>query len=611
MGLPNTQNSTKTADQYSNKSAGIVVTPGTYEAIVKDNVDATRTGALTVALLGFGTDLDDPASWKVVRYSSPFMGQTSASKRAGQDQTWNTNSPHSYGMWFVPPDIDNKVLVTFVGGDHNNGYWFGCIPFENNIHMVPGISSASWHGGGPEPVVDYNTNDPASTSTKANFWNRAKTVHDYQNQVWTRQGLLNDPDRGPGISSAFREMPSRVFGISTPGPELAASSGTEVVTDGTTPPVDKRVAARQGGHQFVMDDGTADGKSQLIRLRTSNGNMLLMNDSAGFIYMINSAGTAWFEMDKTGNVRIYSGGKFEVHGTSGITLETPGPLNLSGSSVSIVAKSSLSMSGMSATLTGMTSCSVGGMGSTSLSGSAVGVKALMCATVSGMMGVGISGACVTLNCKPPMPPSPSMPGQATPGPTAEPYTGHQSGATNSPAGSASYGAANGVNDGQAGNYGAAASFGINPSTPGYYGVYTNANGPIKFNTGFQGGFAGQAANSGATSALNQFDANSVLYTNVNINLPVATSGFAVNTKDPNVALVSGLSQGEKQNNPGDLVDRLDDPFAVGQTNGLNVYATPEDGIAALSLALDLIQADGYTTVSDVIQQYVARKGKVV
>ena len=99
MGLPNTQNSTKTADQYSNKSAGIVVTPGTYEAIVKDNVDATRTGALTVALLGFGTDLDDSASWKVVRYSSPFMGQTSASKRAGENQAWNTNSPHSYGMW--------------------------------------------------------------------------------------------------------------------------------------------------------------------------------------------------------------------------------------------------------------------------------------------------------------------------------------------------------------------------------------------------------------------------------------------------------------------------------------------------------------------------------
>jgi hypothetical protein len=242
----------------------------------------------------------------------------------------------------------------------------------------------------------------------------------------------------------------------------------------------------------------------------------------------------------------------------------------------------------------------------------VGVKAMMCATVSGMMGVSLSGACVTLNCKPPMPPSPAMPPPPGPeGPTKEPYSGHQSGATNSPAGSPSYGASNGVNEGAAGKYGAAGSFGLTPNTPGYYGVYTNANGPIKFNPGFQGGFLGQAVNQGATAALNQFDQNSVLYTNVNLNLPVASSGFAVNTKDPSVVSAEGLTQGEKQNNPGDLVDLLDDPFAAGQANGLNVYATPEDGIAALSLALDLIQADGYTKISDVIQQYVARKGKVI
>jgi hypothetical protein len=514
-------------------------------------------------------------------------------------------------MWFVPPDIDNRVMVIFVNGDPEKGYWIGCIPEWPNMHMVPGISSGSWHGEGPEPLVEYNDREDGSKGTESTFYKRAKTIHDYQNQVWARQGLLKDPDRGPGISSAFRETPSRVFGISTPGPEIDVAAGAVDDEGVDIPPTDTRVKARQGGHQFVMDDGTYDGKSQLVRLRTSNGNMLLMNDSAGFIYMINSAGTAWFEMDKTGNVRIYSGGKFEVHGQSGITLETPGPLNLSGSTVSIVAKSSLSMSGSSASLNGMSSCSVGSMGTTSLSGMQVGVKALMCATVSGMMGVSISGACVTLNCKPPSPPSPSQPGQAVEGPTKEPYTGHISGPTNSPAGSASYGAASGVNDGIAGKYGAAGSFGASPNSPGYYGVYTNANGPIKFNPGFQGGFLGTAANQGQTASLNQFDRNSVLYTNVNIRLPLATNGFAVNTRDPEVAAVAGLRPGEKQNNPGDLIGILDDPFAMGQANGLNVYATPEDGIAALSLELDLIQAGGYTKVSDVIQQYVARKGKVI
>ena len=71
-----------------------------------------------------------------------------------------------------------------------------------------------------------------------------------------------------------------------------------------------------------------------------------------------------------------------------------------------------------------------------------------------------------------------------------------------------------------------------------------------------------------------------------------------------------MTQGEKQNNPGDLNGLLEDPFAIGQTNGLNLYSTPEDGIAALGVALDIIQSDGAITVADFIQGYMDRKGNI-
>ena len=38
------------------------------------------------------------------------------------------DSQQSYGMWFVPPDVGNRVLVMFVEGNANKAYWIGCIP---------------------------------------------------------------------------------------------------------------------------------------------------------------------------------------------------------------------------------------------------------------------------------------------------------------------------------------------------------------------------------------------------------------------------------------------------------------------------------------------------
>jgi len=583
---------------------GIRIDSGPFVGVVKSNIDASRSGALAVWIPELGGKPEDPSNWRTVRYASPFFGVTPRDIKA-KGQGFVPDSPHSYGMWFVPPDVENRVICTFIGGDPNRGYWFACIPEWPNFHMVPGISSGKWHGGGPEPLVDFNDQADGAESTKSEFYKRAVTPHDYQKQVWARQGLLQDPDRGPGNSSAFRETPSRVFGISTPGPELQLPSGEE------NQHAKMEVTGRQGGHQFVMDDGDINGNSQLIRLRTSNGNMLLMNDSAGFIYLINSQGSAWFEMDKTGNVRIFSQAKIEMHATAGFCFETPTSFTVSAGTINLSSKGPVKISGATADLMGMGGVKVGGPGDLHLSGKKSYLSGKSCVGISGGAHIDMKAGCITLNTKKvteASAPSPAMPCQ---GPTHEPYGGHQAGRTNSPVSSAGSGATNGVPEGNSGTYGAAGSFGITPRTPGYYGAYTNATGPIKFNPGLQGSYEGQAANQGTTALLNQYDRNSILYTNVNIKLPFATGGFAVNVRDPEVARVTDLTLGERQNNPGDLTGLEEDPFAIGITNGLNVYASPEDGIAALSLALDLIQADGANTVEEIIQGYVQRKGNVI
>ena len=342
--------------------------------------------------------------------------------------------------------------------------------------------------------------------------------------------------------------------------------------------------------------------------------MLLMNDSAGIIYLINSGGSAWFELDGSGNIRAFSQGKIEMHATAGFTFDTPGPFKVKASTIDLAATGAFKASGSTADLSGSQGVKVGGKMDLHLSGMKVHISGKMCVGITAAQHIDLKGSCITFNTTKPTEASAPAAAEGAEGPTREPYSGHANSKFSNPASSVSYAAASGVPAGPAGSYGASSSFGLTASVPAYYGVQTNANGPIKFNPGFQGSLAGQGSNQGASASYNVFDSHSVQYTNAALKLPISASGFAVNVVDPksiNASVAAGLTPGEAQNNPGSISNLSLDPFAIGQVNGLNVYSTPEDGIAALTLLLDLIQADGAKTIQDFVTAYVSKKGKVI
>ena len=64
---------------------------------------------------------------------------------------------------------------------------------------------------------------------------------------------------------------------------------------------------------FIMDDGDANGDSNIMRLRTSTGHQILMDDKKGIVYVATASGNAWIEMDNTGNTNMFSAGNFSVH----------------------------------------------------------------------------------------------------------------------------------------------------------------------------------------------------------------------------------------------------------------------------------------------------------
>lgn len=334
----------------------ILLDAGPYIGIVKYVIDNTRSGRLAVYIPSLGgSDPDNSAYWYVVSYASPFRGKTRGmvtnAESTQQATDYNgsdteENSFQSYGMWMVPPDVGSRVLCIFVEKKASQGYWFACIDHSYNSHMTPGIGAADttaaemvWDPGkfnthkklqnyiqlpsGEIPARMPVSEAPYKNQLQDASLNREiynpnlnqikKFPHVYQNLVLGKQGLCFDTSRGTTSASSLRETPSQVFGISTPGRYWSMSdesSSQQALASGNDAFVLKNF--RVGGHQFVMDDGTTDGKDQGIRIRSSKGNMILLDDTNEQIYIVNSQGTAWVEMSPSGKIDIFSTGDFSV-----------------------------------------------------------------------------------------------------------------------------------------------------------------------------------------------------------------------------------------------------------------------------------------------------------
>ena len=306
--------------------------PGPYIARITSHLDPTFMGGVE-AVLEQGT-LNNPEFQDYVfplQYLSPFYGVTS-SDFEGSDEKNFYDVQKSYGMWMVPPDVGTRVLCIFVNGDPNQGFWIGCIADRNQNHMIPGIAASAkvaWAPGQKEkydvdavPVAEFHRKKIKGAYEPNS---QLKPVHPFADRLLT-QGLLADAARGVTSSSARREFPSRVFGISTAG---APDGKSPVKPIGYKDPGQTMVpTSRLPGHQFVMDDGDKSGENKLIRLRSGGGHQVLLNDSQNIIYIANAEGTAWMEFTASGKIDIYAKDSVSIHSEADFNFRADRDINL-------------------------------------------------------------------------------------------------------------------------------------------------------------------------------------------------------------------------------------------------------------------------------------------
>ena len=337
--------------------------------------DSTKNGVLFVILptKGAGQRLGNnkgkltyqEAEVIPVRYACPFGGTSHI--RFAKPGTSDFQTPdyadtqHSYGMWMIPPDIGAKVLVIFAEGQVDQGFWFSCIrdDFANSAlpdfpaQRVASTDSETQNRYGtdtqfiPSSEVNWSAVPKKAPLTDGTYDSKADDIyrapHTPKADQLAVQGLLQDAVRGITTTSARRESPSQVFGISTPGPVDRINLAGNVGKVGPDGDVDY-IPTRLGGHVFIMDDGQlptsgsddivsqAASKNkpigEMIRLKSRTGHQILMHDEKGLIYISNAKGTAWIELTESGKIDIFSNDSISVFASKDLNLTAGRDVNI-------------------------------------------------------------------------------------------------------------------------------------------------------------------------------------------------------------------------------------------------------------------------------------------
>jgi hypothetical protein len=335
-------------------------------AMVVSHGDSTYMGRLKVELLrNAGNDNDkSPGQIIEVDYMTPFYGTTNIDYVDPDPDDYN-NTQKSFGMWMIPPTPGSYVMVIFHNGKIERGFWIGCLPgldIGSNF-SVPGVAATKYNLDDASkriPVAEYNkiAQGVQKEETKAD-----KPRHLFADVLET-QGLLEDDIRGITTSSARRETPSMVFGISTPGPvdkngkqgeigeapkkipnaRVSFLGGTTFVMDDGDDKYLRKTLASDGPPEYAADEQGEDGgdntipHNELVRIRTRTGHQILLHNSEDLIYIGNARGTSWIEMSSNGKIDIYAEDSISVHTKNDINFLADRDINFeAGRNVNIKA----------------------------------------------------------------------------------------------------------------------------------------------------------------------------------------------------------------------------------------------------------------------------------
>lgn len=297
---------------------------GCSMGVVVDTDDPLQQGRLRI----YCPDLnDDPKKvqhlpWAV--YVSPFGGSIrNASHTKGHDpDNATTTGTTQYGFWGIPEKGAN-VLVTCVNGDPRRRVWLGCIYEHQEVGgLFGGIYDWGDEVDGPfcAPTPQFPNErhkmEPLY-SNQGKAFQEKRDSREWKTRAVDYSGMVNVDQGNYGTHSQLssgekdswvREKLGAMGYDWTSFKNLGAHLASKVF--GFMSP---------GLHSISFDDRPFSSR---IRLRTTAGHQIIMDDTNERIYVSTYEGNSWVELDTNGNIDVYSDRRISFRAKKDINFST-------------------------------------------------------------------------------------------------------------------------------------------------------------------------------------------------------------------------------------------------------------------------------------------------
>lgn len=350
-------------DPDRNKNGPYRSVSGPVTGVVVSADDPLNNGRVRVYCSALNDDPRNPESVPWAVYCSPFFGtiDTDAALRGPNGDT--VEGAVAYGMWAIP-EVGSEVVIQVVNNDPTQRIWIGSIPKHQQVNSW-GHGRYVWsddayadgpYSGGTVGQVDAADTTPYQIQpTYDNLdtaFNSKKTSPEWLSRGADLQGMVNETKttytgsrdqrfgeiqtillrhRGPG-STVLKQYAERItapgYGWSSIRKGISNSSRVSRVFGFTTP----------GFHALTMDDRHGNCR---IRIRSTGGSQILMDDTNERVYVSTGRGGNWMEMDWSGNIDFFAGRRFSVKASEDINFFSDKTVRIQGrEGVHIVAGAS-------------------------------------------------------------------------------------------------------------------------------------------------------------------------------------------------------------------------------------------------------------------------------
>ncbi len=316
---------------------------------VMDTNDPEQMGRARVRCAKYGDKLtkdigDLPWALPV----SPLAGVMTHGLRGTEQKT--VDAPVAYGMWNVPK-IGSYVVVGCVDGDKSKRFYVGGLHPQFLANTLPHgrfiwnkAAQSGNHPEGPlssdevpiEPLYGNITQQfqlPTGEDTldrralgtptdprigNAEYASRGADMQASALDKTKDQDLRNSPgndvvDHTPGQTIEYQKVDGGVRKILGPGYSIDQIEPTEKYgpeTGSVNYDSHNYSWTTPGFHSLSMNDRFDQCR---IRIRTTSGHQILMDDTNERIYVSTAGGQAYIEIDKVGNIDIFSEKNISTH----------------------------------------------------------------------------------------------------------------------------------------------------------------------------------------------------------------------------------------------------------------------------------------------------------